>query len=200
MEVRDWNTNGQINDVLLKELKETAWKGSNADWVIMADADELIYFPNGAMATLESYAARMVAVVKPSGWEMFSDTLPVGDGQIYDEIKMGSPDNRWYAKPIMFSPKLVSEIKFTAGAHECTAVIRGSLMMQNPERFSEPPAYLLHYHHIGPVERIGARYDGNKSRFSEVNKKNGWGWHGDGLKHAMDKRLGILPNLKQVIP
>lgn len=200
VEFTHWDTGGKINDVLLRELKERAWMGTNADWVIMADADELIYFPHGVEQALLAYESVALAIVKPHGFEMMSDSLPAGTGQIYDEIKHGGIDDRWYAKPIMFSPRRVMEIHYSAGAHECTAILRGGMGMMNPVRFSEPPCYLLHYHHVGPVEMIGAKYDANKSRFSEENKKHGWGWHGDGRQHAMDKRAQISKTITQVIP
>lgn len=199
-EVRHWDTDGQINDVLLRELKEKAWRGTSADWVIMADADELIYFPQGAERTLLAYESVALAVAKPQGWEMTSESIPTTDGQIYEEIRMGARDDRWYAKPILFSARRVMEINYSAGAHECTALVRGGLVMGNPVRFSDPPVYLLHYHHIGSVERIGARYDGNKKRFSAENKRHGWGWHGDGLVHSKEKRAAIHSKLIQVIP
>lgn len=198
-EVVDWNTGGKINDTLLRQLKENCWKDTAADWVAVVDADELIYFPGGVAEALAAYEKVALAVIKPHGFEMVSEELPKGDGQIYDEIKMGAPDNRWYAKPVMFSPRRVQEIKFSAGAHECNALLPGGLMMGNPVRFSEPKALFLHYHHIGSVKRIGAKYDGNKSRFSEENKKHGWGWHGDGLQHARDKRNAIMAKIQQVI-
>ena len=57
-EVRDWDTGGVLNDNLSRELKSTAWIGTDADWVITADADELIYFPKGVTQTLEEYDRR----------------------------------------------------------------------------------------------------------------------------------------------
>lgn len=199
VEVRAWDTGGKINDVLLTKLKEEAWAGTDADWVAMVDADELIHFPKGVIATLKAYESRALAVVKPHGWEMESPHLPKTDGQIYEEIDHGAPDDRWYAKPVFFSPKRVRRIKYSAGAHECAVELHGGLKMGNPVRFSEPPALLLHYKHIGSVERIGERYDGNKSRFSEENKKNGWGWGGCGFQHATDKRNAIMSKRQKVL-
>lgn len=198
-EVRAWDTGGKINDVLLRELKETAWQGTNADWVGMVDADELIHFPGGAWEALAAYEKVKLAIVKPHGWEMESPELPTTDGQIYEEINHGARDDRWYAKPVFFSARRVARIKFSAGAHECVAELHGGLLMANPVRFSEPRAVLMHYHHIGSVERIGEKYDGNKKRFSDENKKNGWGWHGDGRRHAQDKRNAILAKREKVI-
>lgn len=198
-EVRDWDTNGEINDTLLKRLKETAWIGTSADWVIMADADEFIYFPDHPANSLKQYEQQQLAFVKPRGFEMESPELPVNGGQIYEEIRHGAPDDKWYAKPVLFSPKRVKSIDYMVGAHECKAVLHSGLKMINPVRFSQPPCYLLHYHHIGSVERIGAKYDANRKRFSKENKEHNWGWNGDGLRHARDKRAYILARRQEVI-
>lgn len=82
-EVVDWATKG-VDDLQAKAVKENACMNSPADWAIAVDADELIYFPEGAFHTLAAYDADGVAVVKPRGFEMFSDTFPTTDGQIYD--------------------------------------------------------------------------------------------------------------------
>ncbi len=37
-----WDTAGQLNDSLAKRLKNECWRGTDADWVICADDDELI--------------------------------------------------------------------------------------------------------------------------------------------------------------
>ena len=46
-EVIDWDTKDCLNDQMALELKNSCWKGSDADWIGLFDADELLYFPNG---------------------------------------------------------------------------------------------------------------------------------------------------------
>lgn len=200
VEVEFWNTNGEINDVLLRELKEQCWLGTTADWVIVVDADELIYFPQGAETTLRRYGNQQVPVVRTLGWEMVSDKLPTTMGQIYEEIKQGGEDNRWYGKPVLFSPKRVKSIHYSAGAHECQFKLKNGMQFGNPARVMVPPTFLLHYHHIDSVEKIGEKYDEHQKRFSEVNRKNGWGNFKPGRIHAQEKRDAIIAKLKQVIP
>lgn len=201
-EVYDWDTDGRFNDGEAKKLKNTCWRGTDADWIWVSDADELPYFPGGAEATLAIYEAGRIAVVKPHGYEMFSEAMPCGTGQIYDEIKHGAPDDYWYAKPILFSPRRVKSIRFDAGAHGCTAelVDGGRLQMPIGSALTEPPTYLLHFHHIGPLARIAARYDAALARQSRENLANGWGNRTPGILHAQEKRAMILKKLKQVIP
>lgn len=201
-EVRDFDTEGGINDELHAQLKNTCWKGTDADWVIIADADELIYFPGGTEATLAAYEQAGVAMVKPHGFEMVSETFPTTPGQIYDEVKTGARDDKWYAKPILFSPKRVRESGFGVGAHCAEPVLADgrtlNVLMDYPK--TEPPCYLLHCHQLGPIERIAAKYDATRSRMSETNVRNHWGNLEEGLKHATDKRNFIKLHLEQVIP
>lgn len=199
VDVVDWDTAGKINDELLRILKETCWNGTDAKWVIMVDADELVHFPGGVAATLTAYDKQQVPAVKCKGFEMESPTYPDTMGQIYEQVNHGAPDDRWYGKPCLLSPERIQSIHFTHGAHECIVTTKRGQRVQSPRVNHHPPTYLLHYKHIGSVQRVGDRYDGNKSRFSEVNIKHGWGWAGEGLTHAIQKRAEILTNRKKVL-
>lgn len=197
-EVKHWETGGQINDELLRILKETCWLKSDAEWVIVVDADEIVYFPNGIENTLAQHAKMKTPVVKCRGFEMESGFLPTTDGQIYEEINHGAPDDRWYSKPCLIQRRLLRSIHFAHGAHECDAELLNRARFR-PRVAQMPHCFLLHYKHIGSVERVGKRYDGNKSRFSEVNKRHGFGWHGEGIVHARQKRNAIMAKRMKVL-
>lgn len=197
--IHDWKTDG-LNDSIAKHIKNTGWINSHkSDWVICVDADELIYFPKGTRSTLEQYDLQKLGVVKPYGFEMFSETLPTTSGQIYDEIKMGGRDDKWYGKPVLFSPRRLRSIDFSPGAHTCTWIDIDGNDQQCPVADFNPPTYLLHYHHIGPIERIAQRYDATRERLSKINVDNNWGNFDPGMKHASDKRAAIFKTLRQVI-
>jgi hypothetical protein len=200
VDVIGFDTGGKINDLLNKQLKNAAWRGTDADWVICADADELIYFPAGVGPTLDSYAQQGVAVVKPYGWEMLSDVFPTCTGQVYDEIKMGGKDDVDYAKPILFSPKRIHDIDFGCGAHVCTGHLQDGTPFANPVTPNIPSTYLLHFHHIRPIEEIAREYDETRQRYSDLNKQYGWGPTMAGSTHACEKRAKILATLQRVIP
>jgi hypothetical protein len=199
----EWKTDGQLNDELAMKLKNECWLGTDADWVICVDADELIYFPKGAEFTLSKYSKIGAAMIKPHGFEMFSEQMPSGDGQIYDEIKMGAPEDKWYAKPVLFSPKMVQESGFGMGAHEADMMLKDGRTFHVGQNwpYASPPTWLLHYKHIGGLERVAARYNATRKRLSDTNVKHGWGnIKDDGMTHALHKRSLILPTLRQVIP
>lgn len=197
--VVDWKTDG-LNDNIAKHVKNTGWINDfSADWVICADADELIYFPKGVEYTLDEYERQKIQVVKSHGFEMFSDTLPTTDGQIYDEIKFGGKDDKWYAKPILFSPRRVQSIDFGPGAHNVNWIDMDGVCHPDLTVPTDPPTYLLHYHHIGSLQRIADKYDATRKRLSETNVKHRYGNFDPGLKHAQDKRELIFKTLHQVI-
>lgn len=192
----------EVSNTRYMELCNSCWKGTNADFVIVVDADEFIWFPEGAAKTLAAYMAKGAAVIKTHGFEMFSGHLPTGPGQIYDEIKFGAPDDKWYAKPCLFSPKLVRDSALGIGQHEADPVLHDGrkLRVGHDWPFATPPAYLLHYHQIGPAEAIAARYEGNIERMCAENREKGWGNLKKGMVHVREKRDYIFPLLDQVVP
>ena len=201
-EVVDWDTGNQFDDEMAMKLKNDCWRGTDADWVICADADEFIYFPQGAEAALASYSRTGAAVIKPHGWEMISDTYPTTGGQIYDEVKFGARDDKWYAKPLLFNPRIVAESGFGIGAHESDPVLKNGMKLRVGANFPRavPPCYLLHFHQIGPVERTAALYDERRQRLCATNVRNRWGNIDDtGIVHAKMKRDYIRARLEQVI-
>jgi hypothetical protein len=192
----------QVDELKYCELRHNCWKGTDADWVVMADLDEFIYFPEGAEKTLGAYTQMGAAVIRPHGFEMFSETYPTTEGQIYDEIKMGAPDDKWYAKPILFTPRLVSEMRLGMGSHAADPVLHDERRLTVGAKwpFAKPPTWLLHFHHIGPKEDIAAKFDATHDRMCEGNIRNHWGNLEPGIKHVADKRAGIVPFLSQIIP
>lgn len=213
-----WDTAGQLNDELARHLKNEAWKGTDADWVMVVDCDELIYFPEAAWVgervttthaesariTLERLSIAGAAVLRPEGFEMFSETMPTLDGfpQIWCQIREGAPDDKWYGKPVVFSPKLVAESGLGIGAHESRPVLKDGRALKVDETWPhpDPRCLLLHYHQIGPIEAVAARYDATRKRLSRVNEAHGWGnIHDTGIVHAQKKRDLILPDLRRVV-
>lgn len=201
-EWRMWDTAGELNDDLAARLKNTCWRGTDADWVACVDADELLWASGGLNEILSVYEKRGAVVIKPHGFEMFADEMPQdGCGQITAAIREGAPDDQWYAKPILFSPRRLRESGFGIGAHESRPVLRDGRAFFVGRDFPKatPPTYLLHYHQIGPLSAVAARYDATRKRLAAVNVRQQWGNFKAGLEHAQEKRAMIVPNLRRVI-
>jgi hypothetical protein len=84
-----------------------------ADWVMIADADEFIYHPQ-LREVLQKEKDIGTEVILCQGYAMVSDNLPVGDGQIYDEIMLGLPDSL-ESKWTIHSPDVY--IRYHKGRH-----------------------------------------------------------------------------------
>lgn len=202
-EVLPWDTKGELNDEMAMDLKNECWKGTDADWVIVVDADELLYFPKGVGETLATYSRLGAAIIKAHGFDMYSVAYPTTRGQIYDEVKLGAPSDKWYGKPVLFSPRQVEETGFGIGAHESDPLLRSGRRIHVGADWpkANPPAWLLHFHHgIGPIERIARRLDEKRTRLAAVNRLHGWGNLKDGMTHALEKQEFIKAGLVQVIP
>lgn len=197
------DTKGVTDDLLNREIKETCWRDEKADWVAVVDCDELLFFPDGCRKTLERYDMEQWAIIKPEGWEMFSETTPdISEaGQVYEQVTQGARDDYWYGKPCLFSPRRVQRLSFSCGAHSVDVWNRGARRGyrygQNTPA-TQPRTQLLHFHHIRPIEEIAADYDAHVRRMGAANKKHGWGWQGEGMQHALEKRRKILAGLQPV--
>jgi glycosyltransferase involved in cell wall biosynthesis len=171
-EVRKFGTQF-FDDFENMKCKNNCWKGSDADWVIVCDADEVLYFGDSLNPSFEDLASYLHGspyhVYRPQGWQIMSDEMPVND---LLEITNGYEFNN-YSKCILFSPWLL-EIKFNPGAHRCNPIAPSGIEVDICESSS---MYVLHYKHIGGVHRTIKRYAEYKKRLSRNNIKNGWGIH-----------------------
>jgi hypothetical protein len=167
-EVIKFGLPGQLNDDFYKEVKNNCWKGSDADWVIVCDTDELLYLIDGDIRKLLLFPSMMPhkpSIFKTQGWQITSNAMPLAD---ILEITNGYKfDN--YSKSIIFDPKRIQEINFNYGAHRISPV--GDIV------YSEETLYVLHYRQMGGVNRLIKRYRAYQKRMSPFNRKHGHGIH-----------------------
>ena len=160
-----------------RQIKNEVWKNSTADWCICADFDECLYHPNGTRRMLES---KMIldnndnpTIWKTIGWQIMSDEMPKEN---LTEILNGFRfDN--YSKSICFNPKAIKEINYNPGAHRIDPI--GNVV------YSTEELYVLHYKHIGGVQRTIDRYKEYKPRMSKLNRRKGWGSHYDRTEQSI---------------
>lgn len=149
-----------FSDLNNMNLKNECWRGSDADYVIVCDADEVLYNSTPWMNKFNS-----ATIFKTVGWQIMSNEMPkehlleITNGYRFDN----------YSKNIIFNPKEIKEINYNPGAHRCNPV--GNVV------WSEESLYVLHYKHIGGVERTIKRYKEYQKRMSKINRKMGWGSH-----------------------
>jgi len=175
-----FDTNNMFEESVLINIRNTCWKNSDADWVIVCDTDELIYHPN-LIETLETIDATHIVT---EGHEMMSEILPTTDGQIYDELSRGFSKVD-YSKPCLFKPSEIKEIDFGPGSH--TATPNGNVISVNNSGIK-----LLHYKYLNREVLIN-KYSHYAIRQSPEMKSNGWGnyqqWTADVLNKQFDEWL-----------
>ena len=150
-------------------IRETAWLESRgrSDWVIVVDCDEYLWHP-WLLRYLETCHTRGVTVPRPAGYEMVSATFPAGNGQIYDEVRLGlraSHMDKW----LIFDPNAVEAMNYSPGCHH--ALPTGRIAVDKT-----PQLKLLHFKHLGS-DYVAARYETLNGRRAESDRSMGLNYH-----------------------
>lgn len=161
-----------LNDKNYLHVKENAWKGSKADYVICCDVDELLYIDR---KNLKTWKRQGVTIAKGKGYNIYSDNLP--QKSIF-EINTGFQDDN-FSKTVIFDPKAIKRMNYSWGAHTCNP--QGRLHYPN-----QSPA-LLHYRCIGGVDARVKRHVQYHRRMSDFNKANGLGIHYNWTKEQIHR-------------
>lgn len=159
-EVKLFGIKGVLDDKEYLKVKNNCWKGSSADWVIVCDADEILW-SNDLIGDLETAKRLRFGMISTYGWNVFSDEIPKGD---WLEITTGINDPN-YSKFCIFNPKVVEEIGYIYGAH--VANPKGVFCTTNEHL----QLILFHYKHVGGAQRIADRHALYASRLSDWNKR-----------------------------
>lgn len=172
-EVELFGREGVLDDSEYKRIKNNCWKGSEADWVIVVDDDEILYHEDLSFI-LNQGRVNGVTLFKPQGFSIHSDQMPVSD---WLEIQTGFTDNN-YSKICVFNPSKV-DIGYEYGCH--------THMKDYPKgqiNYGKDKLWLLHYRSVGGVNRLLERwrqYEPRRQR-SQINMK--WGL---GKQYAQDE-------------
>ncbi len=162
-EIQLFGNRGVLSDQHYLDVKNNCWKDSKADWVIVVDDDEILWFEH-LQNQLLSLKIEGYTVIKPQGFNIHSDLMPQ---KSWLEIQTGER-NENYSKLCCFNPKKILEIRYNYGCHAARPL--GDINIFNG-------LYLLHYRDIGGVERLIHRHKEYASRLSETNKRFNLGHH-----------------------
>lgn len=155
-EVRLFGKEGVLDDREYTKIKNSVWKGSDADWVIVVDADEILELPYHTTSRLH-YAANLgYTIIKPQGWQVVSNDVP---RESWDEITTGFEYDQ-YSKLCCFRPKEIEEINYVHGCH--VANPSGNVKIMNQ-------GILFHYRNVGGVDRLIKRHAMYRDRMSDWN-------------------------------
>jgi hypothetical protein len=158
-EIIMYNSNNQINDISLRNLKNLCWKSNNNNnWILICDADEMLDITE---EELKSEEKNGVTIIRSEGWNMVN----MENNYNLDNIKYGFRDKS-YDKYYLFNKKYIKDMNYSVGAH--SAVPNGKT------KFSSKAYKLYHYSYINP-DLMVSKYQLTAKRLSDVNKKYGMG-------------------------
>lgn len=162
--VIDFDTDNQVRDDLFTELKNTCWKGSTADWVMVVDMDEFIYHPD----MIQFLKTINESVIVPAYFEMLHDEFPKVEPsqQLYDVVQMGFPIK---PKISVFKPRKIKNTNYGAGMHD--ALPEGDVSI-----LKNSGVMCFHMRHLG-IDNVARRNAYLWGRQSQQNLDNRWGWH-----------------------
>jgi glycosyltransferase involved in cell wall biosynthesis len=163
-EVRPYGPSG-LDDVAFVAFAQERYREARgqAEWVVWTDADEFLYHPrlSERLGELRQAGVNLPMV---TGYSMMADHPPIGNGQIYDEIKRGFESGA-YAKVCIFDPML--DVQWQTGKHRATA--EGAVSDDGSD-----PLRLLHYRWLGEDYFMNR----NRRNFARLNAMNKAMQHG----------------------
>jgi hypothetical protein len=159
-EIRPYNSNNTMDDLIHMQIKNNCWKDAKTDWVLVSDMDELLNINHIDLSKEENLGTTRI---KSEGWHMVN----LEDNFDINNIKYGTRNFR-YDKYMLFNKKYIQEMNFGAGCHDCSPI--GKIID------SHTSYKMYHYKFISQDYSI-KRIQETAKRLSEANKKNGWGYN-----------------------
>jgi hypothetical protein len=170
-----FETGGQVRDDLLMDWKNSIWKDSKADFVIVCDCDE---FVDICVEQLNGYT-----LLPTIGYNMVGIL-----GENPDIIVDGVPSEDMN-KVCVFNPEAIKNINYVHGAHVCNP--KGEIKKASP-------VGLYHMKFISE-QYIVDKYKSSQKRLSDINKKHGWGFQYEMEEAAIRVMYGHMVNAKKRI-
>lgn len=183
--VVSFNTGGEFREDVMVNIRNTCWKDSKADWVMMVDIDEFIYHSD-MITALKNIKG---TVIMPRMFNMYANSFPTTQGQIYDEVNMGID---MHGKMNTFRPSEIKEMNYDAGCHN--AHPEGNFILN-----LKSDLLTLHFKYLSPEYLIWRNYTLN-ARQSDVNRANGWNWHfAESAESVLNNFRDTKPRLIKVL-
>jgi glycosyltransferase involved in cell wall biosynthesis len=161
-EIWHYDREDEINDQWFMDVKNSCWRDSEADWVIIVDADEFVYHPD-IKSILETTKS---TIFLPRLFNMFSEKFPTTAGQIYEEVTGGRDGG---GKMNLFKPSEIKYINYGPGCHAANPIGNVKLNITSD-------ILTLHMRFLS-IEYVIERNMRAEKRLSDLNKSQGWGWH-----------------------
>ena len=143
VEIRNWDSGGELRDDQLIQLKSEEYRKTGPGWNFIVDADEFVYHKD-ILRFLDWCDSVRVSLPLTEGFDMVSEHVPMDDGRakLVDLIKDGRK-NTWYNKSCVVRHTCL--ISYGFGAHGLSAL--GGWAMAT----DHPYLKLLHYRYLSKV-------------------------------------------------
>lgn len=130
VEIQPYDSNGEFNDYVLRNIKNNCWKETDSNWVFVGDFDEVPYCKRGLRKMLAD--CPHLGIIQPCGYQLVSWQFPRPEFSKLLHYKDGVRLVPIYADKVnMFQPRYVKEMNYGLGAHQCKPV--GALPVYLPE-------------------------------------------------------------------
>ena len=165
-EILPTDSGESIDERVFQNIKNTCWVGSDADWVIVCDVDELVWAPNLSLISLLQRATYTGStIIRTEGFDLYTKEFP-------DKLTLnGATVKGIYSvhenKPLIFNPQKVQP-NYQIGAHRCNPT--GDVKWGEERIFNLHLRYLGHAYIVEKSKRDIARH-------SDYNKSNHFGYH-----------------------
>jgi glycosyltransferase involved in cell wall biosynthesis len=164
-----YRTGGEFRDDILIHLKNNVWKDSKADYVIVADTDELLYHPN-----IVEYLKKnsQFDVFRPIAYHMVAGRIPSPEDNLIATSRMGAISGK-HSKMLIFKP--TTDIFYYPGAHKAV-IKRAEVSYKNELK-------ILHYRYLTLAHRLKRNKECDTR--NETNRSLGWSKHWGYAKHRV---------------
>jgi hypothetical protein len=113
--VQTFSTDGKIDDVMLRDLKNDVWKHITEGWVIVADMDEWLCVTEADLVYEEGLGT---TILRTYGWNVFGDSAsPTLDDIDLHALNTGNPHPP-ESKAICFRRPQITAMNYKFGAHK----------------------------------------------------------------------------------
>lgn len=157
-----FSSNNQMDELTLMNIRNTCWKSSKAEYIIVCDADEWVDVNRDIL--LRNNEEKEWDICKCFGYEMFGYEHDTPDTLVMGTWSAG------YCKPILFKKDRILETNFEAGSHKCNARGEGELKW----KINFPNLYhTKHRSWSNVIDRCALL----AARRSQDSKNKGWNFH-----------------------
>jgi glycosyltransferase involved in cell wall biosynthesis len=171
-EIIAFETQGELQELTLTEIRSNCWKGDDADYAMVCDIDEFLY-AGDLPAFLR--ANPDYDIFQAVGFDMVSWAFPTDVARsLIDQVQRGVPDAS-YSKMLILKPRQVVEMNYAPGAHSADPVGHSPLRIYRSVEHGGT-LKLLHYKYLS-FAYVHRRHGALKGRLGKEFREHGFGLH-----------------------